>query len=112
MSRRTQTQDVERELRTLSAELSEERPALARRLESAADRLREQVAPEPAGYVTTGEAAAALGVSPNTVKKWVRTGIIRDVWALPGSGYLKIAHGEVDRIRTAGTPARTAEGED
>jgi predicted site-specific integrase-resolvase len=47
-----------------------------------------------------------MGVSPNTVKKWVRLGHITDVWALPGSGYLKIARSEIDRIRAEGTPPR------
>lgn len=72
----------------------------------AADRLRAETSSEPAGYLSTGEAAAAMGVSPNTVKKWVRLGHITDVWALPGSGYLKIARSEIDRIRAEGTPPR------
>jgi predicted site-specific integrase-resolvase len=72
--------------------------------------LREQAALEPTGYITTGAAAADLGVSPNTVKKWVRLGSITDVWALPGSGYLKIARSEIERIRTAGTPTQEAKG--
>jgi hypothetical protein len=101
---------MERELRDLVAELARDRPAAAGRLEAVADRLRERSLLEPAGYVTTGEAATALGVSPNTVKKWVRLGYITDVWALPGSGYLKIARSEIERIRTAGVPQQQAKG--
>jgi hypothetical protein len=102
--------DAERELRELSAELSTEQPTVAERLAAVADRLRAQASLEPGRYVTTGEAAAALGVSPNTIKKWVRLGYITDVWALPGSGYLKIARSEIERIRTAGTPRQEAKG--
>lgn len=104
------TVDAERELREISAELASDRPAIARRLDAVADRLRDHGSFEPAGYVTTGEAATALGVSPNTVKKWVRLGYITDVWALPGSGYLKIARAEIDRIRRAAPPTQEAKG--
>jgi hypothetical protein len=102
--------DVARELRDLSAELAVDRPALAERLDAIAGYLSEQASLEPGGYVTTGEAATELGVSPNTVKKWVRLGYITDVWALPGSGYLKIARSEIERIRKAGTPTQEATG--
>jgi uncharacterized protein YjcR len=101
---------MERELRDLVAELADEQPATAERLEAVADRLREQASLEPVDYITTGEAATALGVSPNTVKKWVRLGYITDVWALPGSGYLKIARSEIERIRAAGAPAKEKKG--
>ncbi len=96
---------IEQELRDLSAELAPRDPDAARRLAAAADRLRAQGDAEPVGYITSGEAASLLGVSPNTVKKWVRLGIIRDFWTLPGSGYLKIARSEIDRIRTEGAPS-------
>lgn len=39
---------------------------------------------------------------PNTIKKWVRIAIVKDFWTLPGSGYLKIARTEVNRIRETG----------
>lgn len=96
------TNDVIEELRAISSELAEERPRVADRLVQVADRLG--AGPDVSGYIYTGEAAAALGVSANTVKKWVRLGLITDVWALPGSGYLKIARSEIERIRAAGAP--------
>jgi excisionase family DNA binding protein len=99
-------------MRTLIPELDEvlralegERPDLAERLARVADELGR----EPRDYVSPGEAAEALGVSRNTVKKWVRLGIIRDVWSLPGSGYLKIRRSELERIRADGVPASVAE---
>lgn len=110
VNRRAPDADAERQLRSLGAELADERPDVAERLEAVSDRLRDQAALEPGGYVTTGEAARALGVSPNTVKKWVRLGYITDVWALPGSGYLKIARSEIERIRMAGAPSQEKKG--
>lgn len=47
-------------------------------------------------YVTTGDVARALGVSPNTVKSWIRKGELEAV-RLP-SGHHRIPRGEVDRI--------------
>lgn len=110
MTNRSLAPDVERELEDLRRELEHDRPALADRLEQVVDKIREAPT-EPAGYLTTGEAATALGVSPNTVKKWVRLGFITDFWTLPGSGYLKIARSEIDRIRAERIP-KTAEGPD
>ena len=110
MSRRSLSPEVERDLEDLQRELERDRPALAERLGQVVERLRDD-AGEPAGYVTTGEAAAALGVSPNTVKKWVRLGFVRDFWTLPGSGYLKIARSEVERIKAESAP-KMAEGLD
>jgi excisionase family DNA binding protein len=95
--------EVERELADLMAEVGRESPALAERVGTVVGRI---VGPEPdqADFISTGEAAAALGVSPNTVKKWVRQGYIRDFWTLPGSGYIKIARAEIARIRAEGAP--------
>ena len=111
MTGRHLSPDIARDLEDLQRDLERERPALAARLGQVVDRLRADAPVEPAGYISTGEAAAALGVSPNTVKKWVRLGFIRDFWTLPGSGYLKIARSEVERIKAEGTP-RVAEGLD
>ena len=88
-------------------DLERDRPALAHRLEQVVDRRKEE-APEPAGYLSTGEAAAALDVSVNTARKWVRLGFIRDFWTLPGTGYLKIARSEVERIKAKGMPRQGA----
>src|SRR5688572_17339990 len=104
MNGRPLAPDVQRDLDDLQRELQQERPALAQRLEEVVERIKGDAPVEPAGYVSTGEAAAGLDVSVNTVKKWVRMGIIRDFWALPGSGYLKIARTEIDRIKAEGTP--------
>lgn len=111
MMNRSLAADVERDLEDLRRDLQRERPALAERLEQVVDRIRDGSPAEPAGYISTGEAAAALGVSPNTVKKWVRLGFVRDFWTLPGSGYLKIARSEVERIKAEGMP-KLAEGAD
>jgi excisionase family DNA binding protein len=100
---------LERELEAIQRSLAERQPDLAERFGQVVDALRGETA-EPEGYMSTGEAASALGVSPNTVKKWVRMGIIRDFWTLPGSGYVKIERAEVQRIREEGAP-QTVEGQ-
>jgi hypothetical protein len=107
MTRSNLSPQLERELSDIQRSLAEREPALAERLEQVVDAIRVETT-EPEGYVSTGEAAAGLGVSANTVKKWVRMGIIRDFWTLPGSGYVKIARSEIQRIRDEGAP-RTAE---
>jgi hypothetical protein len=107
MTRANLSPQLERELEDIQRQLAEDQPALAERFEQVVEALRLETT-EPEGYISTGEAATALGVSPNTVKKWVRMGIIRDFWTLPGSGYVKIARAEIQRIRAEGAP-RTAE---
>lgn len=103
MSRTVLPAHLDRELEDIQRRLMRDQPDLAERLENVVEALRSE-ASEPNGYLTSGEAAVALGVSPNTVKKWVRLGIIRDFWTLPGSGYVKIARSEVQRIRAEGAP--------
>ncbi len=56
----------------------------------------EQGTPE-AAYLTTGEAADALGVSINTLKKWVRLGLIRDAYRTDG-GHMRVAAADVARV--------------
>jgi excisionase family DNA binding protein len=109
MTRSNLSPQLERELDDIQRRLAERQPDLAERFEQVVDALRVETA-EPEDYMSTGEAASALGVSPNTVKKWVRMGIIRDFWTLPGSGYVKIARSEVQRIREEGAP-RTVEAQ-
>ena len=50
-----------------------------------------------APYMTTGEAATVLGVSINTLKKWVRLGLIRDAYRTDG-GHLRVAAADVARV--------------
>lgn len=120
MTRTGTNPDFTEEIAALIRELRRDKPVLATRLESAFERLTnrppttsptgESAVAEPPGYVSTGEAAAALGVSPNTVKKWVRLGYVRDFWVLPGSGYVKIARTEIDRIQHQSSVRRDVPG--
>jgi excisionase family DNA binding protein len=56
----------------------------------------EQAAPAET-YLTTGDAADSLGVSINTLKKWVRLGLIRDAYRTEG-GHLRVAAADVARV--------------
>lgn len=103
MPTRTAPPDPEQELRSISADLIEQQPDIAERLAAVADQLRGEAVTVD-DYVSTGQFAAAFNVSVNTVKKWVRMGFVRDVWTMPGSGYLKIASSEIERLRREGTP--------
>jgi hypothetical protein len=80
----------------LQADLKAVRPDLA-------DRLAEIVAgattPASGSYVRLGEASRELGVSRNTLKKWIRGGLVRDAMQLPGSKELRVARTEIDRLR-------------
>lgn len=97
---------VREELDELRREIATEQPELAGRLARIADQLTTTTRPTRE-YISTGEAATALSVSPNTIKKWVRVGVIRDFWMLPGSGYIKIARSEVERLRAVSPPAES-----
>lgn len=44
------------------------------------------------------QTAALLGVHENTVRNWVAHGILR-AYRLPGSGYRRFRHDEVERVR-------------
>lgn len=46
--------------------------------------------------LTTGEASAALGVSINTVKKWARSGLLRE--ATMAGSHMRIPRREVKRL--------------
>ena len=45
-----------------------------------------------------GQVATMFSVHPNTIRKWVRTGILRSI-KLPGSDYNRFTHQELDRLR-------------
>jgi hypothetical protein len=94
--------EVRAELEDVRQALEGERPELADRLARVVEQLAPADSPDPKAYWSTGAAATRLGVSPNTIKKCVRTGVIRDFWVMPGSGYIKIAPAEIDRLRGAG----------
>jgi excisionase family DNA binding protein len=52
------------------------------------------------GHVTTGRAARALGVTPNTVKSWIRRGKLRAL-RLP-SGHYRVPIPELERLLEEG----------
>jgi excisionase family DNA binding protein len=45
-----------------------------------------------------GEVAQMFDVHPNTIRKWVKTGILRSI-KLPGSGYNRFTREEIDHLR-------------
>jgi excisionase family DNA binding protein len=60
-------------------------------------------------FLTSTEAAEALGVSRNTVKKWARLGYLHDAYRTDG-GHVRIPRREVDRVaRLEGLVAETPE---
>lgn len=60
-------------------------------------------------YLTSTEAAEALGVSRNTVKKWARLGYLHGAYRTDG-GHVRIPRREVDRVaRLEGLMAETPE---
>lgn len=69
------------------------------------------------GYSPSDRRLAGSGVKGDRRRACddVRAGFITrryitDVWALPGSGYLKIARSEIGRIRAAGAPSQEKKG--
>ena len=84
-------------LAQLQADLNAVRPDLAQRLAEIV--AGASVAASPSDYVRLGEASRDLGVSRNTLKKWIRGGFVRDVMQLPGSNELRVARTEITRLR-------------
>ena len=84
----------ERELAKLREDLRAIRPDLADRL----DELIRAQASLRGEYVRLGEASQSLGVSRNTLKKWIRGGLVRDVMQLPDSGEMRVARAEIARL--------------
>ena len=84
-------------LEQLHADLAAVRPDLARRLAAI---IEGTAVPVRTGeYVRLGEASRDLGVSRNTLKKWVRGGLVRDSMQLPGSNEVRVARSEIERLR-------------
>jgi len=71
------------------------RTAVARDAGVRADYVRGQVMQ----LYRVGQVAEMLDVHPNTVRKWVKAGILQPV-KLPGSSYNRFTAQEIDRLRT------------
>ena len=90
---RPTTNDLE--IGKLREDLLAVRPDLAERLDAILDARKRAGADE---NMRTGEASKALGVSRNTLKKWVKVGLIASV-SLPGGTEIRIPREEIDRVR-------------
>ena len=75
------------EVRTVDAQLGARLATLVEERDRARD----------SEYLTSTEAASALGVSRNTVKKWARLGYLHDSYRTDG-GHVRIPRREVDRV--------------
>lgn len=49
--------------------------------------------------MTVREVAARLGVHENTVRSWVKTGVLTPARSLPGSGYRRFSRADIERMR-------------
>jgi excisionase family DNA binding protein len=85
---------VDEELRTALDDLRALDPALEHRV---ATLIEERDRSRDTEYLTSTEAAEALGVSRNTVKKWARLGYLHDAYRTDG-GHVRIPRREVDRV--------------
>lgn len=85
---------VDDELQTVLDEVRAADPQLASRLMTL---LQERDRARETEYLTSTEAAKALGVSRNTLKKWVRLGYIHDSYRTDG-GHVRIPRLEVERV--------------
>jgi excisionase family DNA binding protein len=85
---------VDEELRTALDDVRSLDPALGNRV---ATLIEERDRSRDTEYLTSTEAAEALGVSRNTVKKWTRLGYLHDAYRTDG-GHVRIPRREVDRV--------------
>jgi excisionase family DNA binding protein len=92
LANRTRTLDDE--LRTALDDVRVLDPALGNRVAALIEERDRSRDPE---YLTSTDAAEALGVSRNTVRKWVRLGYLRDSCRTDG-GHVRIPRREVDRV--------------
>jgi excisionase family DNA binding protein len=88
------TRTVDDELRTALEDVRALDPALGNRVATLIEQRDRSRDPE---YLTSTEAAESLGVSRNTVKKWIRLGYLRDSYRTDG-GHVRIPRREVDRV--------------
>lgn len=93
----TDTETVARHLQEVLSILEKEgRTELAEKVGEAVAVLKRGVPEPPGGVVTTGEAAAALGVrSVNTIKRWVREGLLQ---GFRRGGRILVSRASVDRM--------------
>lgn len=93
--------ELERELDARGAgELGERVRSLLASAQAAAAIERPRLPGPP--YQSVPKAASLLGVSPNTMKKWVTAGTFRGVIHTPG-GQARIPTTEIDRLREIGS---------
>ena len=85
---------VDDELRTALDDVRALDPALGDRVATLID---ERDRSRDTEYLTSTEAAEALGVSRNTVKKWARLGYLHYAYRTDG-GHVRIPRREVDRV--------------
>ena len=85
---------VDDELRTALDDVRALDPALGDRV---ATLIEERDRSRDTEYLTSTEAAEALGVSRNTVKKWARLGYLHDAYRTDG-GHVRIPRREVNRV--------------
>lgn len=106
MTLMNRTTTVNDELRTALDDVRALDPALGHRV---ATLIEERDRSRETEYLTSTEAAEALGVSRNTVKKWARLGYLHDAYRTEG-GHVRIPRREVDRVaRLEGLMAATSE---
>ncbi|MDA8203562.1 MAG: excisionase family DNA-binding protein [Chloroflexi bacterium] len=94
MTLANRTRTVDEELRTALDDVRAIDPALGNRV---ATLIEERERSRDTEYLTSTEAAEALGVSRNTVKKWARLGYLHDAYRTDG-GHVRIPRHEVDRV--------------
>jgi excisionase family DNA binding protein len=85
---------ADEELRTALDDVRALDPELGQRV---ATLIEERDKSRDTEYLTSTEAAEALGVSRNTVKKWARLGYLHDAYRTDG-GHVRIPRREVDRV--------------
>jgi excisionase family DNA binding protein len=94
MTLANRSRTVDAELRTALDDVRELDVELGERL---AALIEERERSRDSDYLTSTQAAEALGVSRNTVKKWARLGYLADSYRTDG-GHVRIPRREVERV--------------